>query len=140
MARRRLDPDRALEITLTTTARRLARGGTERAAGVTELRALAGGRADVLAEACGMALGGFLAQSSAAHPEDLQAAAFLLEAGADLRLVVAHADATRDHAARGHHSTATTGGPPNGGVRPDRMSRFWDLIAVGSRPCLSGTT
>lgn len=64
-----------------------------------------------------MALGGFLAQPGAAHPTDLYAAAFLLEAGADRGLIVDQVDRTRE-AARSHHTTATTGGPPNGGHEP----------------------
>ncbi len=139
MARRRLTDDQHLEIRLGSTARRLARAYVNRAEAVAELQELAGGRGDLLALACGRALGGFLAQPGTAHPGDLQVPALLHEAGADWTTIAAHADEAR-RAAGGHHSTATTGGPPNSGVRPDRMSRFWDLIGVGSRPCLSGTT
>lgn len=105
--------DQHLEIRLGTTATRLARSGTDRAAAVAELREAAGGRADLLALACGRALGGFLALPGMHHPGDLQAPALLLEAGADPALVPVHADQARQHARRNHHTTASTGGPPN---------------------------
>ena len=63
MARDRLGPDRdrLLGGRLTSIAQRHARWGDltedDKAAGVTELRALAGDRADLLAEAAGLALG-----------------------------------------------------------------------------------
>lgn len=117
MARSRLTDDQSLEIRLSTTARRLARDCVDRAAAVAELRELAGGRGDLLALACGRALGGFLALPGSAHPGDLHAPALLLEAGADWATIATHADEAR-RAAGGHHSTATTGGPPNGGYQP----------------------
>jgi hypothetical protein len=117
MARSRLTDDQHLEIRLTTTARRLARAYVDRAVAVAELQELADGRGDLLALACGRALGGFLALPGSAHPGDLQVPALLLEAGADWTTIAAHTDEAR-RAAGGHHSTATTGGPPNGGYRP----------------------
>lgn len=107
--------DQHLEMRLGTTATRLARGGADRAAAVAELREVADGRGDLLALACGRALGGFLALPGMHHPGDLHAPALLLEAGADPDLVAVHADQAREHARRNHHTTATTGGPPNGG-------------------------
>lgn len=118
MARGRLTDDQHLEIRLSSTARRLARAYVDRAVAVEELRDIAGGRADLLALACGRALGDFLGRPLAQHPGDLHIAALLLEAGADPKLVIVHTDSTRDYSSRSHHSTATTGGPPNGGVRP----------------------
>lgn len=118
MPSRRLTPDRHLEIRLTTTARRLAREGAEREAAVAELRDIAAGRTDILAEACGVALGGFLAQPGIYHPRDLHAPALLFEAGADPDLVTQHAEATWDVGRSNHHTTSTTGGLPNGGIRP----------------------
>jgi hypothetical protein len=110
--------DQHLEMRLGTTATRLARTGVERAAAVAELREIAAGRADLLALAAGRALGGFLARPGDAFPGDLHAPALLLEAGADPALVPGHADETRRNALGTHHTTATTGGPPNGGFRP----------------------
>lgn len=85
---------------------------------MAELQELAGGRGDLLALAAGRALGDFLARPTAQFPGDLHVSALLLEAGADPRLVVVHTDETREYVGRGHHSTATTGGPPNGGYQP----------------------
>lgn len=114
MARSKLTDDQHLEIRLSSTARRLARAHVDRAVAVEELRKIAGGRGDLLALAAGRSLGGFLASPGLQHPGDLHIAAILLEAGADPRLVVVHADDAREYTSRGHHSTATTGGPPNG--------------------------
>lgn len=85
----------------------------ETAEALEELRLLAQGRSELLAQACGQLLGGFLAVPGAHHPADLQAPALLFEAGANPRLVTAHVDATRLRAG-GHHTTSTTGGPANG--------------------------
>lgn len=114
MTRSRLADDQHLEIRLSSTARRLARAYVDRAEAVAELQELAGGRADLLALAAGRALGDFLARPAVQFPGDLHIPALLLEAGADPKLVVVHTDETREYVGRGHHSTATTGGPPNG--------------------------
>jgi hypothetical protein len=106
--------DDHLEMRLGITATRLARTQVDRAAAVAELRDMAGDRADLLALACGRALGGFLALPGTAHPGDLHAPALLFEAGADPDLVPGHADETRRNALGTHHTTETTGGPPNG--------------------------
>jgi hypothetical protein len=116
MARSKLTPDRHLEIRLTTTARRLAREGVDREAAVAELREIAAGRTDILAEACGMALGGLLAHPGIQQPRDLYGPALLFEAGADPELVGQHAEVTWNFSRSAHHTTATTGGPPNGAI------------------------
>ncbi|MCO7238396.1 hypothetical protein [Aeromicrobium sp. CnD17-E] len=116
MARQRLSPDRHLEIRLTTAARRLAREGVDRESAVAELREIAQGRTDILAEACGMALGGFLAHPGIQQPRDLHAPALLFEAGADPDLATQRAEATWNFGRSAHHTTSTTGGLPNGGV------------------------
>lgn len=110
---RRLHPDRALEIALTGCARRHAFDGTPRAEALEELRLLAKGRSDLLAEACGLVLGGYLALPGSQHPGILHAAALLAEAGADPRLVAGFADKARDNALRNHHTTGDIGGAPN---------------------------
>lgn len=112
--RRRLHPDRALEIALTGCARRHALEGTPRTEAIRELRLIANGRADLLAEACGLVLGGYLALPGSQHPGVLHAAALLAEAGADPRLVAGVADKARNNALRNHHTTGDIGGPPNG--------------------------
>lgn len=112
MPRRRLTADQHREIALTTCAQKHARAGAPKAEALEELRLLAQGRAELLAQACGQLLGGFLAVPGAHHPADLQAPALLFEAGADPRLVAAHADEARRRAG-GHHTTSTTGGPAN---------------------------
>lgn len=116
MAGQRLSPDRHLEIRLTTTARRLAREGVDRETAVPELREIARGRTDILAEACGMVLGGFLAHPGIRKSPDLHAPALLFEAGAAPDLLGQHAEATWDFGRSGHHTTATTGGPPHDGA------------------------
>lgn len=112
MARRRLTADQHREIALTTCAQKHARTGTRKSEALDELRLLAQGRSDLLALACGQLLGGFLATPGSHHPADLQAPAFLFEAGADPRLVTGFADEARRRAG-GQHTTGTTGGPPN---------------------------
>lgn len=111
---RRLTPDRATEIALTGCARRHAFDGTPRTEAIEDLRLIAKGRADLLAEACGLVLGGYLALPGSQHPGILHAAALLAEAGADPRLVAGFADQARNYALRNHHTTGDIGGAPNG--------------------------
>lgn len=111
---RPLRPDRALEIALTGRARRHALGTTPRNEAIEELRLIAKGRSDLLAEACGLVLGGYLALPGSQHPGILHAAALLAEAGADPRLVAGFADQARNNALRNHHTTGDIGGPANG--------------------------
>lgn len=113
MASRRLTADQHREIALTTCGQMHARTGTPKAEALEELRLLAQGRSDLLARACGQIHGGFLALPGNHHSADLQGAVLLFEAGAEPRLVTAHADQAR-HRAGGHHTTHDVGGPQNG--------------------------
>lgn len=110
---RGLTPDKATEIVLSGCARRHALEGTDRATAFEELRLIAHGRSDPLAEACGLVIGGWLALPGSQHPGILHAAALLAEAGADPRLVTGFADQTRENALGGHHTTGDLGGAPN---------------------------
>ena len=105
--------DRLLVAQLTGTARHHARWrdltGDEQAAAVTELRDLAAGRADLLAQVCGI----FEGASAGRHDEPLarQAAVLCRLAGAD--------DALIPHwAAEGWRRAQGARQPPHGGGRP----------------------
>ena len=102
--------DRLLVAQLTGTARHHARWrdltGDEQAAAVRELRDLAGGRADLLAEVCGILEGA----SEDRHDEPLarQAGALCRLAGADETLISQWAAEGRRRAQAAHR-------PPHGG-------------------------
>jgi hypothetical protein len=57
---RGLDPEKALEISIDGTARRLAADNIPTLDAINQLRELAGGRVDVLARAAGSAVGAYL--------------------------------------------------------------------------------
>jgi hypothetical protein len=99
---RRLSPDTAIEISLNAVARRLAYDYAPLDVAVEELRSLAAGRADLLANAAGLHLGGYLASATTEHPAIPYAAALLVLAGADPERVAASADRARQNA-RGSH-------------------------------------
>ena len=92
---RRLDPDTAIEIKLDAIARRHSHDHTPRDEAVADLRAIADGRADLLALAAGSVLGGYLGDPCATHPVDVYAAGLLILAGADPAQIVAHVDDVR---------------------------------------------
>jgi hypothetical protein len=102
--------DRLLVAQLTGTARHHARWrdltADEQAAAVTELRDLAGGRADLLAQVCGI----FEGASAGRHDEPLarQAAALCRLAGADEALIP-------PWAAEGRRRAQAARQPPHGG-------------------------
>lgn len=79
---RGLDPERALEISITGTANRLAADNTPTVDAIGQLRDLAGDRTDVLARACGGAIGGYLGHPMT-NPLELKAAYLLALAGAE---------------------------------------------------------
>lgn len=93
---RGLDPDRALEISIAGTANRLAADKTPTLDAIAQLRDLAGDRTDLLAKACGGALGGYLGHPMT-NPLELAAAYLLALAGAEKHhgVMVAAADAAR---------------------------------------------
>jgi hypothetical protein len=79
--RRKPDPDRILCARLSGTATRLARAGGPIDEAVAELRALAAGRGDLLAEQAGIAVGAWSVRAGTA--DELLAAGLLVLAGAD---------------------------------------------------------
>lgn len=105
MPSRRLHPDRQTEIALTGCARRHALEDTRDAEAIAELRLIANGRPDLLAEAAGHALGGYLGAPGMCDPREVKAAALLVMAGADPTLVPSHTDTTRALVSRGGHTT-----------------------------------
>lgn len=105
MARSPMHPDKHREIALTGLARRHAMEDTSDPEAIAELRLLAQGRADLLAEAAGMAIGGYLAAPGMNDPRTLRAGWLLVAAGADPTLVTGHVDATRRRVGRGGHDT-----------------------------------
>ena len=91
----RRDPDRFREIALSATARRLAQEEADYREAVLQLRALADGRADLLAIAAGGLLGSYLARATVTDPRLVRAAALLVEAGADPSRTVRETDEIR---------------------------------------------
>lgn len=96
---RGLDPERALEISIHGTAGRLAGEDVPTLEAIAQLRELAGDRVDVLAQAAGAKIGGYLG-TPLANPLDIKAAYLLVLAsnGADHATLVAAADETRRNA------------------------------------------
>lgn len=78
-------PDQILSARLNGSAQRLARAGGPIHDAVVELQELADGRADLLAEECGLMVGSWSAQPSSG--DYLVAAGLLMLAGADQGLV-----------------------------------------------------
>lgn len=91
-----LDPETALLISIQGTANRLAADKTPTLDAIAQLRDLAGDRTDLLAKACGTALGGYLGHPMT-NPLELAAAYLLALAGAEKHhgAVVAAADTAR---------------------------------------------
>lgn len=103
MPSRRLSPDTALMISLQAGARRRLEDGISVDVVIDELRREAGGRDDLLAEAAGSLLGGFLAAPEISPPRVILAAASLVAAGADRARVVERAEKVRElHSAPTH--------------------------------------
>jgi hypothetical protein len=100
MPSRRLHPDTALEISLIGTAARLHDDGLPAADIIAELRAIALGRADLLAIAAGNHLGGYLASPGMSHPATVTIAGYLIQAGADPQTITAEVDRVRKNVNR----------------------------------------
>lgn len=96
MASRSLDPDTALEIALNGFAGRLVSHNALPVEAIHELRTLADGRHDLLAQAAGGKLGGFMGSPGMTNPNDVLAAAYLLLAGADPEIARDEADTVRE--------------------------------------------
>lgn len=100
---RRVNPDRILVAKLTGTAGRHASRGTATDEAIAELKALAGGRADLLAQVAGTALGA--AETSPHPPWCRREAELCILAGADESLVPAIAAEVKAHLRRPLHTT-----------------------------------
>lgn len=104
MARSKMNPDTALEISLNATASRLHHEHVAPAEIVAELRKIAHGRADLLATAAAGHLGGYLAQPGMSHPATVTIAGYLVQAGADPTTIAAEVDRIRKNAAGSAYS------------------------------------
>lgn len=104
--RRPLDPDTQLEISLTGNAIRHAQEKTDPDTAITALREIALGRSDLLAKAGGGLLGGWLGAPGETNPNRVWAAALLILAGADPRLVTESVDQSRSNIERSGHSAS----------------------------------
>lgn len=102
---RGLSPERALEISLDGTSRRLVDDGIPTADAVEQLRTIAGDRTDMLAKVAGGMIGGYLGHPLT-NPLVLPAAYLLILAGADHdhAALVASADAQRHNASTSAYS------------------------------------
>lgn len=78
-----MHPDTALEISLNGTAGRLAHT-IDITAAVEELRAIAGGREDLVANALGSKVGGWVGDAGMSNPQQLVAAALLAHLAFDV--------------------------------------------------------
>ena len=101
-ARRKPDPDRILCARLSGSAVRLARAGGPIEQAVAELRALAAGRGDLLAEQAGIMVGAWSARVDTR--DHLLAAALLMLAGADHDAIARRVDVGRERAMTPRHS------------------------------------
>jgi hypothetical protein len=97
-----MHPDVRLEVALNGAAIRLAHADTPLREAVTELEAMAGGRADLLAAAAGSILGSYLSRPGSTHPQAVYSVALLVIAGADVDLIVEHVDRARDRSRNGY--------------------------------------
>jgi hypothetical protein len=100
--RRKPDPDRILCARLSGTAIRLARAGGSIEEAVADLRALAGGRGDLLAEQAGIMAGAWSARVDTG--DYLLAAGLLVLAGADHDLIARWVDVGRERMMTPKHS------------------------------------
>lgn len=93
---RGLDPERALEISIAGTANRLAASDTPTLDAIDQLQELGGARTDLLATACGRAIGAYLGHPMT-NPLELKAAYLLALAGAEKHhdLIVTATDTAR---------------------------------------------
>jgi hypothetical protein len=100
--RRKPDPDRILCARLSGTAIRLARAGGPIDEAVAELRALAGGRGDLLAEEAGLMAGSWSVWIGTG--DYLLAAGLLVLAGADHDRIARWVEVGRERATTPRHS------------------------------------
>jgi hypothetical protein len=100
--RRKPDPDRILCARLSGTGVRLARAGGPIDEAVAELRALAGGRGDLLAETAGVMAGAWTARVDTG--DHLVAAGLLMLAGADHARIARWVEVGREQASTPRHS------------------------------------
>ncbi|WP_447645183.1 hypothetical protein [Nocardioides zeae] len=100
MPSRRLTPETALRIRLETAPGRLLGEGQTFEQVVGALRDLAAGRGDLLADAAGALLGGYLASPRTTNPVRLAAFAALVAAGAEPDRTVSTADVVRERSQR----------------------------------------
>jgi 5-hydroxyisourate hydrolase-like protein (transthyretin family) len=100
--RRKPDPDRILCARLSGTAIRLARAGGSIDEAVAELRTLAGGRGDLLAEEAGLMAGTWSVRVDTG--DYLLAAGLLMLAGADHDLIARWVDVGRERVMTPKHS------------------------------------
>jgi hypothetical protein len=100
--RRKPDPDRILCARLSGTAVRLARAGGPIDEAVAELRALAGGRGDLLSETAGVMVGAWSARVDTG--DHLVAAGLLVLAGADHDQIARWVEIGRERVVTPRHS------------------------------------
>ena len=100
--RRKPNPDRILCAQLSGTAKRLARAGGPIDEAVAELRTLAGGRGDLLAEEAGVMAGAWSVRVDTG--DYLLAASLLVLAGADHGLMGRWVDVCRERVVTPKHS------------------------------------
>ena len=99
---RKPNPDRILCAQLSGTAKRLARAGGPIDEALAELRALAGGRGDLLAEEAGIMAGAWSVRVDTG--DYLLAAGLLMLAGADHDLIARWVDVGRERVMTPKHS------------------------------------
>ena len=102
--KRRLDPDRFLEISLHGTATRRSCDGTLPSEAVAELKEIMGNRTDLAGLAAGGILGGYIAEPRTSHPATVYAAALLILAGADNSQIIPAFEQARKNASTPMHS------------------------------------
>lgn len=100
-----MTPDRRMEIALTGTATSLAVENVPEADAIAELKLLAQGRADLLAEAAGGLLGAWLAAPGTQHPNRVRGAWLLIAAGADPTAIARWVDEARAQITFDAHNT-----------------------------------
>lgn len=95
--------DQLLMVELDAAAERLAREQGNIADAVEELRQIADGRSDLLAEACGIIAGAWSTQQNISYGTEPIAAGLLFLAGADRHQVARWYDTGRERASRPMH-------------------------------------